>query len=88
MSNETVWEAIKNKGIHELAFFCAQLFPSCDDCPLYANCKKDGNKGKYCTDIWEDLLNLPVYAYHLWASTYQLEKLTEKHDSGRGERYE
>ena len=84
MNNETVWEFIKNNGIHELAIFCAQLFPFCNDCPLYANCEKDGDKGKYCTDIWEDLLNLPVYVYRLWASTYQMEKLAEKRDLGKG----
>ena len=78
MNEETVYEVIKNRGIHELAIFCAQLFPSCHDCPLYANCKKDGDKGKDCTDIWKDLLNLPANVYRVWASAYQLEKLVEE----------
>lgn len=85
MNNETVWEVIKDKGIRVLAIFCSQLFPACDDCPLYTNCKKDGDKGKDCADIWEDFLNLPVYAYNLWASAYQMEKLVEKRDLGKGD---
>ena len=84
MNKESVWDVIKNKGIHELAVFCAQLFPVCEDCPLYSNCKK-ADIDKECNDIWEDLLNLPVYVYNLWASAYQLEKLAEKHGFGKGE---